>query len=357
MSRVLLTHAESQPRWGRLGNLLWVLLVTLLLWVYADLEFTGEMELTVTVRFTAGASENVFLLSKKEHVIDFKITGSRYRLERFRTEITKRGNTIDYDPAADYEVSAEPRPVSSAELITRGATAADLPVEGLTIHGCKPDTVALWLDGIRKKENLPVRLNYRGAELSSPPRTGEVTVMVPSSRWEAVETRLKTDEFALKTVPVDLSKYKPGKHEVTAEVNPIIEDIKVTVVPRTLTYEVEIANPVSTAEIQVRVGLLTPWKWGSLDDATWRDYVLVRSPDSNWRPVLEVSGSEKYLKPENVRAYIVLAEEDKKPVESWLEREVTVSFPPGSGLQLLSPAPKVKFRLQKRSMIPEELGG
>lgn len=354
MSRVLITRLESQPRFGRLGNLLWVLLVTLLLWVYADLEFTGEMGLTVTVRLSMGTSENMFLLSKKDHEIDFKITGSRYRLERFRTAITKRGNTIEYDPTADYEVSPEPRLVSSAELITRSANAADLPVEGLTIHGCKPETVPLWLDSIRKKEGVPVRLNYSGAELSSPPRPAEVSVMVPSSRWEAVETLLKNDEFALDTVTVDLGVYNPGTHEVTAEVNPIIEDIKVTVVPRTVTYEVEIENPISTEEIQVQVGLLTPWKWGSLEDSTWRDYVLVRSPDSNWRPVLEISGSEKYLKPENVRAYIVLAEEDKKPVESWLEREVTVSFPPDSGLQLLSPAPKVKFRLEKRSLIPEE---
>jgi hypothetical protein len=42
--------------------------------------------------------------------------------------------------------------------------------------------------------------------------------------------------------------------------------------------------------------------------------------------------------PENVIAYIQLTDDDKKPI-SWVEREVTVCFPPGLGLKLLSKRP------------------
>jgi hypothetical protein len=340
-------------RFGRLGDIFWVALVTILLWVYADLEFTDTIDMTVTLKLNTGKSENVVILSETEHEITFKITGSRFRIEEFRRELTSRGNELSYNVAGDYGKEKKPRPVSSAELIARAAAANKLDPEGLTVHSAVPDSVQLHVDSIQEIPDVPVKLSYKGAELNAPPQPVKVKVLVPSSSEATVRARLEEPDFALETVQAELGAYQPGEHEIAANVNPMVGDVRLhSVVPQSVTFRITIVNPTQMKPVKVPINIVTPSKWGEKGDTTWKDYMLVISPDSNLRPELQITGPEQHLKPENVRAFVVLTDVDKKPVESWLDREVIVTFAPGTNLRYQGAPIKIKLRLEKRAPAP-----
>jgi hypothetical protein len=53
-----------------------------------------------------------------------------------------------------------------------------------------------------------------------------------------------------------------------------------------------------------------------------------------------------------VQAFVELSEDDKQPVESWLERQVQIRFPPDTQLQLAGEAPMLQFKMVKRNGQP-----
>ena len=58
------------------------------------------------------------------------------------------------------------------------------------------------------------------------------------------------------------------------------------------------------------------------------------------------------VRPEDIDAHIVLQEGDKTPVDSWLPRPVVINLPPGKDLRLVTVAPTINFKLEKRSAAP-----
>ena len=128
----------------------------------------------------------------------------------------------------------------------------------------------------------------------------------------------------------------------------LLEGVEVTCSPAKLTYKVKIRSATETLSLQVAVEVATPAAWAMAEDPTWKDYVLVTNPASEWRPTLTVVGSKRDLLPENIRAYVRLTDDDKKPVEGWFERPVSVDLSPGTSLRLQGDAPTVLFRLEKR---------
>jgi len=350
--------AERRPaslaqhsRIARFGTVFWIILVTVLLWIYADLEFTGDQDMKVTLRLTTGESANVVLLSDAEHEISFTVTGSRFLLEDFRREMIDRGNVIVYNASGEYEKGGKSRAVPAAELLSRAFGDEDLNIEGLTIHKCSPESIELSVDRIQEIPDVPVTLTYTGAEVPAPPQPRKVKVLIPSSKSKKLSEAIKNPQVSLTTVPVDLSAYQPGKHKVIADVNPVLDGMKFEVDPKSVEFEIEITSPTQTKSMKIAINIITPSKWGQKGDTTWNDYILTLSPDSSWRQELQIAGSQQFLKPENVLAFVRLTDEDKKPVESWLQREVIVTFPPEMKLRLVGTPPKVKFRLEKRKSI------
>jgi kynurenine formamidase len=125
-----------------------------------------------------------------------------------------------------------------------------------------------------------------------------------------------------------------------------------TVEPEKATFEVNIISSTKEKIIRVRVQVLVPPAWEEAEDSTWKDYELVRKATSDWEQELKITGLQKDLLSENIYAFIRLTDDDKKPTESWLTREVIVVFPPEKNLELVGTAPKVMFKLQKRTSKP-----
>lgn len=323
-------------------TLLWVVLVTLLIWVYADMEFTDEMKLKADLVLHTGESRTVTLLGEKQFDLTFTLSGSKTALIQFRHELTGRGAVLSYDVSQDY--AAGERLVPAAALLEK---VAGLARRGITIKDVQPEAVPVQLDRLVVVPDVPVDLDAPGATFQIQGKTPVVELLVAESRWKAIQDRLKGQPPRLKTVPVDLKTLAAGR-TVTAEVQPLLEGEPIASAPRQVTFFATLLSSRATQEVTLPVKLLSPTAWAEAGNPTWQEYVFVPSDVSNWRPRLVIEGEPKDLKPENVQAWIELTDDDKKGTAAWLTRDVVVSFPPGSTLRLVGPAPKVQFRLEKR---------
>ena len=96
------------------------------------------------------------------------------------------------------------------------------------------------------------------------------------------------------------------------------------------------------------VQTLSPRTW--IEEGTRARYKLIYKDPLEWQPQVTVTGARQQLdklRAEDIQAYVTLVEDDKTPVESWLQRQVTVHFPPGIELQIVGEAPVVNFKLEK----------
>ncbi|MCD4823130.1 MAG: hypothetical protein K8S55_00855 [Phycisphaerae bacterium] len=339
----------SRSWWlGKMQNILWVLLATLLIWVYADVEFTDDAKFSATLVLKTGESQKVMLLSPAEHQLQFELSGSQTSLEQFRRKLIADGAILTYDVSGEYQPGeGGAKSVPAADLLNRAAKLMGL---GITVKNVTPEVITMHLEGLRKISDVPVELVATGAELVSPPPPQKVDILVPASEYE----KILALPPKLKTQSIDLSEYVPGKKElVKADIIRTIEiggeKFSIEPVPASVTFTVQIKSRTTVEEISVTVKILTPAAWAQAGDTTWTQYELLRQAPADWRPKLQIVGAKKDLQPENIRAYITLSDDDKQPVESWLEREVVVSFPPEMNLKLQGSAPKVKFKLQKRN--------
>ena len=336
----------SRLRWLSWAyNLFWVSLVTILIWIYADMKFTGEEEFDITLKLdAAGRSKKFVVLPPDEHRLSVVISGSQTSLEQFRKDLSSKESTLFYDVSQEY--SPGQGPVSAADLLEK---AARLKQQGITIKSVKPEAIDLNLDKLLTKEDIPVKLNTTGASLQSDPAPGKVTIRVPETKWEEIKTHLKGQKAKLETLPVDLSN-RPLEEDIQieAEINPFIQGIDVQPVQQKIAFTVRIISPLDTESIPVTVKILTPTDWARRDNTTWEEYVFVPNPALEWRLKLEIEGEPKDLKPENIWAYIKLTDDDKQTTTTWLPRELIVSFAPDTNLKLKGSAPKMQFRLEKR---------
>ena len=104
-------YTEEIPRfsrrwWLQTGrNTFWIFVVTVLIWVFADLEFTDDEELRATIRMTIGNSKDLVLLDRNDAQqrdvnVTFRVQGSRGSLNNYVQELQKvrEGSAIiEYD--------------------------------------------------------------------------------------------------------------------------------------------------------------------------------------------------------------------------------------------------------------------
>ncbi len=331
--------------WGRsLRSLFWVALSTVLVWVYADMEFTEEREFRVTIRLHTGTSENLVLTAGNELKVVFVLSGPRNNLERFRSQLNARGSIVEFDVSQRFTPADTGIPVE--DILRRGAGTAKA---GLTFVSASPNVVPLNLDVRLHLPNVPVKLNYTGATLAGPVETARTDVFVARSQWERIVRLLRGRDATLETEVVNLRNYPTDKPAVVkATIIPSIASLPVQVSPSVVEFTVLVGQRTGEKEFTIAVRSLAPPGW--MEDGTWQRYKFVRADSVEWRPKITVSGAKAdldKLKPTDIDAYIELREDDKKPVDSWLTRPVTVRFPDGANVRLAGDAPTVRFRLEE----------
>ena len=349
-------YAEEIPRfsrrwWLQVGrNLFWVSVVTLLIWVFADLEFTDEEQLRATIRLTIGSSKDLVLLDmndaqKRDVQVTFKVQGSRGSLNNYGRELReagKEGAVIEYDLTKAY--GKGPHTISVVDLL--GTTEA-ITKGGLTVLSARPVLVALELDEALYVPDVEVNFNYTGATVVKADVTPlKIGLRVSKKLWQAVDPGSK-----LQTAVVDLTNLRDDTIRVA--IQPVIAGVPVIPDHKEVTVAVKVGQLTGTKSMKVTVRLLAPSIWS--EDGTWRRFELKRK-EPTWRIEIKVRGSKtavEGLKPEHVDAYIRLTDEHKKTPESWDTLPVQVHFDPQfKSIKLAGEPPSVSFRLIRKPAGP-----
>jgi len=337
------------PTWwlARVRNVFWVFVITAMIWVYADLEVSELRQFTATLHLRAPKAGQIVLLTPAETTVTFWAKGSRRSLEEFQRWLDDSGDVIEYDLSAyepgEYKIPTE-------QLLNRSD---DLLRQGLSVQRAEPGPIVIHLDELVSRE-VAVRLDHVGGVLDGEPRLSPpaVTVTAAKSVWEQIDEA--TDAPVIRTTRQDLSQRRAGEPVTfsaalvasaagqTVQLNPQAVDVTLTVSQQT---------DQRTLTINVRV--ISPPEWAS--DGTWEQYELQRKDPLAWRAEITVLGAKTdldQLRPEDVQAFVELSEDDKQPVESWLERQVEIRFPPDTQLQLAGEAPMLQFKMVKRNGQP-----
>lgn len=344
------TYNSTNPRFSRrwwleqIHTLIWVVIVTLLVWVFADSQFTQRRDVAVTIHFIAATGSDLAILSTNDMEVHLTVEGNSRSLDEF--EKRAKGSRIDIDvtalPAGRQQVL-----VPVEELLRRNG---DFTKSGLNLMASKPASVPLHLDKMVTRR-VPVVLNSTGATVVGEPvlTPSHVSIRIAQSRWQQIVQQ--TDQAVLKTKLVDLQKRETGKPvELTAEIDPQIAGIPVAPQRSNVDVKLQIENTSDTYTFGVNVRVLV-WPTWQEKDNFWKEYQLVRADDLEWRPQITVTGSRQDLErlkanEKDVIAFIMVTDEDRKPV-SWNKRSVTVHFPQDVNVQMTK-APTVNFRLEKR---------
>lgn len=346
MSRLRPTSSRRFTRswlWEQTRTFLWVALVSGLIWVYADMEFTETKEFTVTVHFVSAPNSKLVLSSPNDQEIIFRARGNRGSLEAFENLSKSRGSRIELD-LARFQPGAND--VSAEELLLRDSGFAK---SGLTVVSGTPSRVQFQLDRMLTIKDVPVELDYTGAILAHPAvvRPATMDIQVPESKWRLILQQRPTP--VLRTATVNLAKV-PTDRPLTLEVVPAIEGVPVIAARQTVSVEVQVTRLTEQMSLTVNVRVNTPTGWLDPADNTWKEYQLLRKDPLEWRKQIMVTGPKQDLEALKARelevvAFVTLTDDDKKPT-AWTVRNVTVCFPPDLQVHLAPiETPTVQFKL------------
>lgn len=324
-------------------NMLWVAVVTVLIWIYADMEFTEVRDFTVTLHFQAPPNSKMVLESPNDIEVIFRARGNRNSLDKFENSRKVHGGRIEIDLTSykpgDNVVPAE-------ELLEKDV---DFSKSGLSVVSGAPSLVQFRLDQLIAVPDVRVELDYVGATLARPPvlTPNTMTIHVPQSQW----LRLRQDlpEPVLKTEQVNLQKIATDQ-PIVVEILPTIGNVNVLLLQPTVRAEVQVKTITETMAMNVNVRVVEPVSWLGAKNNTWKEFELVRKDTLEWRKQIVVTGSKKDLealkaREQEIVAFVTLTEEDKKPV-SWNMRNVTICFPPDIPVKLApGETPTVQFKL------------
>ncbi len=266
-----------------LKNFMFVSAITLLIWIYADMDVTEEGEFNATIVFTAGHSTDVVLVSPQRMLVDFTLRGTRSGLREFQRFLEEADFTIHYDIAPDSPPGTND--VQVEEVLSKSANLSQLE---LVVRSATPSSVTFVIDR-RVSRPATIELDYTGAKIVGEPviKPAETTVHLAKSDHDALgpgKLILKTRQLDLSAIPVGQAYTRqlelvPPATQLPVELQDTRVEVTVTVGPRT-----------DQETFTLAVQILVPRTW--IEDGTWTQYELVKDP-LEWQPQVTVSGARQ----------------------------------------------------------------
>ena len=325
-------HAASRAR-ARRGTLITLLLSVMLavfLWLYANDELEGGIDLNGD--FTVEAPEGYRVVQSHDKV-RVSLRGPRRVVESLRTV------SVHYAPPELRGAETE-----KLEVPLSGDMVRALPPH-VQVVGFVPESVSLDISRVTTKR-LPVRIQFDGEPADgyvidlatstvSPP---EVSVTGPSSLLEgeqsatlviktaAVNVRFKTESFFRSGVTLE-QEINDKPVECGEKV-----DVQVTIQRRWDTAQLE--------KVPVLIARPTDYRYEVYSSSPWQTDITVTGPPRQL----------ENLKPADVRVILDVTGLAPKPVDDQTPYTVRcrVVFPPGANLALAGEAPEVTFEVRER---------
>lgn len=342
--------AAGRSSWAsRLRTFGWVVFITVLIFVWADLEQTKSEAVVVGIRVEAPPSSDLRVERPVEDVrVGFRVRGPQGRLNDF---INRLGvdNTYIVQADPDWPPGAHDLDVEKVLNEWDRLREANLKAESPQKRAIRVE-VDRWKTVTAKvKPITPADAALEGPPVSDP---AEVRVRVPQSQFDRIRDALviETEELELSGVETGREttqtvRLKPGIGGVAVE---FLQTPQVAVTVRVRERTAERALPPIAVQLLAAPDLL--------ERIITDGYVLSRDPNRlhEWRLELTISGPKKDVdrtKPEMVSAYVRITESDLEPAETYPPRPVVVTLPPG--LRLVKPVdPNVHFKFVRS----DELG-
>ena len=328
--------------YASLRSLGWVAVITFLIWAYADLHFTETEQVRVRlVIHSASAGNSMIVIGPSEITVTFRVKGNKHSINRLK------GRRLTYDAARDLG------PGIWTDLSVAGLLAGldELRAGGMEIIAVdEPEKLTIQVERTKAFPNVPVEPDYIGGEPADKAviEPGKVDLFVPVN---PITTDMQAPG-SLK-VRIDLTGLKQGEsieRRFAVQLPPRV--VGAVIRPSSVMVALKVAERPADRIFTVPVRVQSPTEW--LVDDTWARYKLDKKDALEWTKPITVTGNRidlEKVRPEDVRAYIVLTEDSKQPVESWLSGKVHVELPEALNVRAL-PVPPVSYRLQKRSAAP-----
>jgi hypothetical protein len=348
------SHSRFGLRWwldkGR--NFAFVAAVTVLIWVYADMDVAEDRTFRAAVELTTVASSQVEILTPRQAEVKFTLRGTRKSLRTFQEQLDQKGGRIDYDVSGDYQPGTNS--VSAEDVINQAEILSRL---NLSMLSSAPSYINFTLDK-RVTADAEVQFDYTGANLTQEPivEPSRVKIRLAQMDLDALRKDLpEAQPLVLKTRQVNLAGAPAGRPETQqVEVRLPATKFPAELEPKSVSVTYQINQRTTTQKITVSVQVLCPASWAG-ETGIWSDYMLVRQDPLEWKPEIEVTGPRQdleKLKAEMVEAYLPLTDLDTRPTTSWLTGTVRYVFPAGMNVQVVGDKPVVHYRLDKRAERP-----
>ena len=334
-------------RWyiDQAGTVAWTIVITMLVWVYADIHFTQNRAVPITLRVRNGSPDELVILKPRSDTIPVRveIQGGRFALDRL-----ERASKLSFDAAKRFRTAGE-HTVPAADLLGELSAIA----RAGKILSCKPDTLLFQIDTLKKVPDVEVRLDLPGVDREKVQlQPDRVTLYVPTSQVSEVVSESLVILARLSN-PGSLPEGQP----VTRQVPLLKPTPDCRLVPKSVlaTFTIALGQQIREREFTVPIRVQSPKQW--LLDGTWGQYQFEEQPPRRSIAKVVISGPQielDRLRPEDIDVFLTLTDAHKKPLDSWLPGKLRVEFRKDpdinvSALTVVGPLPEIQFKLVKRT--------
>jgi hypothetical protein len=341
--------------WSRISGLgrdfAFVTFITLLIWIWADLERTKKEDVTVTVKVVSpqGGALRVIRPGTKGIPVQFVARGSQARLDEFRRRL-REDQDSGKEVACVVQANADqtgPYALDTLDVLNKWDR---LREAGLSAEDPVKAAIDVEVDRWEQVEAaVRLRTTDDDALEGKPALTPKtVALLVPSS-----ELAKLGPEPVIDTVEQSLEGLDPGQDIVrTVQLAPTIGGVEVrpaNPAPVTATFRVKERTKSDQLVVSVRIEM-APEIWDLIVKDGW---TLKRDPArmDAWQLQLTIKGPRLAVEkvtaqPDGVHAFVEVKRSDLEPVATYPQHPVTVILPPG--VQMVAPTnPSVAFRFER----------
>jgi len=328
------------------GTVAWTLIITVLVWVYADIHFTGKRKIDIKLRIENKSNKEMVVLDPRtpEVPIRVEIQGRRSALDRLEQQ-----PTVSFDAARKFPRKGK-YPVDTTDFLQ------ELPAirQSGKVLAAQPETLTFETDEVRKLTDRKVRLELPGAvePENVTIKPDRVTLYIPSSQ-------VRQAPESIVASPDDVGSLPEGK-PVTREV-PLVKPTPESHLepPKVIaTFTIIAGQRIRRREFVVPIRIQSPKQW--LTDGTWDQYQFEEKPPPLTTVRIEVGGPQiqlDRLRPEDIDVFLTLTNEHKKPLGSWLSGQLQVEIRKvrdvdPSVLKVVGPLPEIQFKLVRTTPTP-----
>ncbi len=243
----------SGKRWEKIETYIMVTAITMLVWLYAEAETVKLQPMSMEVAFSTPSTHFIVDPAPPMERISVNFRCTSGQLENIQ-QLKDRGPL-----KIELEPESRDRQTIAVDLRTRLSSLHDIERYAVTVESTTPDKIAVEVEGLVTKDQMPIRIDAGNVTLPEEPKAEPpvVTVIMPAS----IAAALPTDTLLMARLDEkQLNALEPGPHEfpVPVVLPPVLHDKHVRVEPARVTVTFTITSRTSELTYRAPLFILGP---------------------------------------------------------------------------------------------------